>query len=41
MVMEILPNIVDCLNQAADSVLAPFSTLIPANAPEEVKRGRD
>jgi hypothetical protein len=27
-----LPNVVDCLTPAAD-VLAPFSTLIPANAP--------
>ena len=28
---EILPNIVDCLNQAVDS-LTPFSNLIPAEA---------
>ncbi len=27
---EILPNIVDCLNQAVDS-LTPFSTLVPSN----------
>ena len=30
---EILPNIVDCLNQAAD-FLTPFSNLIPANTPQ-------
>ena len=27
---EILPNIVDCLNQTVDS-LTPFSTLVPSN----------
>ena len=40
---EILPNIVDCLNPAAD-FLTPFSTLIPANTfgihSEPLNRGK-